>query len=315
MQRHNSDLDDNEKTAVSGDVVHGHKVGGDQFNIGNMNNVQGVAVGDGASVTTINHYHNAQPLPQEKPKLSIEPAMVLIPAGIFVMGSDQHEPEEAPLHTAELPAFYIGTYPITNQEYAEFVWDTGRVVESVLLWNGNSPPDDKLQHPVTGVTWYEALAYCEWLTERSGRQYALPSEAQWEKAARGGNGRLYPWGGDWDPSRCNADQDTLTPVDAFPMQSEYGCFDMVGNGREWTATIWGKSVMRPDKISTYPWQNDRRNTINEPSTTRRIFRGGSASTPLDFRCTIRRSYLPEKSGPKRNRHGFRVARLLPDNPE
>ncbi len=310
MQQHNPVPDDDGgQTAVSPDTIHGRKidgdiVGGDKITVGELKNVSGVAIGEGASVTVINYSSDDK----EKPKLPFEPDMVLIPSAPFIMGSDVDEPEEAPCHVVNLPDFYIGMYPITNAQFAQFIWKTGRAADGALLWNGNEPAEDKLQHPVTGVTWVEAVAYCAWLAEETGRSYTLPSEAQWEKAARGVNGRLFPWGDEWDSARCNAEYDTLTPVGAFPVQSEYGCCDMVGNGREWTASIWGENSRQPDKIATYPWQDDRRNDLSEPSTTRRIFRGGGAKQPHDFRCTARGGYLPEKRGPKRNRHGFRVAR-------
>ncbi len=280
-------------------------VGGDRISIGDLKNTEGVAIGEGASVT-INHYH-LSPDKQEKTKLPFEPDMVLIPSAPFIMGSDVDEPEEAPRHVVQLPDFYISMYPITNAQFAHFLWETGGIAHAALLWNGNEPPDDKLDHPVTGVTWYEAAMYCEWLAAETKRPYTLPTEAQWEKAARGVDGRLFPWGDEWDAGRCNAEYGTITPVGAFPVQNEYGCCDMVGNGREWTASIWGEHVRQPDKLGTYPWQNDRRNALGEPSTTRRIYRGGGAKKSHDFRCSARGGTLPEKRGPRRNRHGFRVA--------
>jgi len=244
-----------------------------------------------------------------------EPETVFIPNGSFLMGSqpgDGIPVHETPQFEITLPAYRMGKYPVTNEQYAHFVWKTGRVVSPSLHWNGNAPPDDALAYPVTAVTWYEALAYCEWLSASTSRLYTLPTEAQWEKAARGEDGRIYPWGNEWDSTRCNADFDTITSVKAYPAQNEVGCFDMVGNGREWTSTIWGAESRQPDQKFTYPWQDDRRNELSEPSTTRRIFRSGKAKEPIGFRCTARGGYLPEKSGPKRNRHGFRVV-LLPTN--
>ena len=312
MQRQNSGLNVERETAVTSDIMQGRKVdgdviGGDKITVGDIEGGYTV-VGTGAQLTV--NIHNEAPPTPEKPKLAIEPDMTFIPSGFFVMGSDEDTPEESPQHAVNLPDFHISIYPITNEEFAQFIWKTGRAASTALRWHGNEPPNGKLRHPVTGVTWYEALAYCEWLSALSGRQYALPSEAQWEKSARGADGRLFPWGNDWDAARCNAAYDVITPVDAYPAQSVYGCFDMVGNGREWTTTIWGSDARHPDKITAYPWQDDRRNELSEPSTTRRIFRGGRAKEPHGFRCTARNGYLPEKSGPKRNRHGFRVV-LLP----
>ena len=121
-------------------------------------------------------------------------------------------------------------------------------------WSSSTPPPDKLNHPVQGVRWSDALAYCEWLREETGRPYSLPSEAQWEKAARGTDGRSYPWGDEWEADRCNHQSDETTAVDAFPAQSSYGCFDLVGNIREWTRTIWGVTRPRPDDKFRYPWR-------------------------------------------------------------
>ncbi len=243
-------------------------------------------------------------------RLDFEPETARIPAGSFLMGSDRDNPEEAPCHTAELPAFAIGIYPVTNEQYGRFIRDSRRVAGPNVLWAGNLPPPDRLTHPVTGVTWYEALDYCRWLSQATGRAYSLPTEAQWEKAARGTDGRVFPWGNDWLPDRCNTSPDNWTAVDAYPAQSIYGCFDMAGNAREWTLTGWGRDPRTPDRLFAYPWRDDRRNDPGEPSTTRRVFRGGRAAEPNDYRCSARGGFLPDKPGPSSNRHGFRVALKL-----
>ncbi len=257
-----------------------------------------------------NYYQSPEGEPVEVQPLSFEPETVLIEAGPFVMGSNEGKPQESPQHTVELSEYRIGKYPVTNRQYVEFIRQTGRVVETALLWDGNQPPKDKLNHPVTGVTWYEALEYCQWLSKQTRRKYTLPSEAQWEKAARGIDGRLYPWGNKWEPDRCNLNSEELVLVDAFPEQNEYGCSDLIGNAREWTSTLWGTSRQTPDPEFRYHWKNDGRDNLTAPKTTRRVYRGGTAEDIADFRCSTRGGYLPEKPGPKRNRHGFRVV-LLP----
>ena len=243
------------------------------------------------------------------PRLPYEPECVLIPAGPFLMGCDA-DPLAAPRHTVDLPAYWIGVYPVTNAQYAHFIWKTKRVAGKELLWLGNTPAPGQERRPVAGVSWCDALAYCDWLSAQTGRRYALPSEAQWEKAARGADGRLYPWGDAWDPDRCNSDPDGLTAVDAFPAQSAYGCYDMAGNAREWTTTLWGIKPGEPEERYRYPWANDGRDDLTAPPTTRRVFRGGRGDAPAAYRCSARGAYLPQKSGPPNQRHGFRVI-LLP----
>ena len=244
-------------------------------------------------------------------RLDFEPETARIPAGSFLMGSDRDGPAEAPCHVVDLPAFAIGVYPVTNEQFARFIRDTRRVAGPALLWDGNRPPTDRLNHPVTGVTWHEASDYCLWLTQATGRPYALPTEAQWEKAARGTNGRVFPWGDEWQANRCHATPGDTAPVDAFPAQSIYGCHDMVGNAREWTLSAWGRDPRAPDRLSAYPWRDDGRNDPDQPATTRRVFRGGRAADPSGYRCSARGGFLPDKPGPTGNRHGFRVV-LMPE---
>ncbi len=262
-------------------------------------------VTDGGTVIGVNHeehhHYHAQSTP-EKPRLSHEPETVLIPAGTFLMGSAE---EDSP-YTIDLPIFRMGIYPITNDQYTQFLWKTGRVANKEMLWDGNKPSADRLRHPVMGVTWYDAMDYCRWLCEETGRDYTLPSEAQWEKGARGTDGRFYPWGNDWEPDRCNRELDTVTAVSTYPPQTPYGCYDMVGNLREWTTTLWGNSPQQPDPRYHPPWQADSRDDLTAPATTRRIFRGGHGNTADHYRCRQRSSYLPDRPGPRRQRHGFRV---------
>jgi formylglycine-generating enzyme required for sulfatase activity len=242
-------------------------------------------------------------------RLPYEPETIYIPAGSFLIGSEPGEGVskwETPQHEVELPAYRIGKYPIINEEFAEFIRQTGRPVAPTAGWEGQSPPADKLNYPLVGITWYDALAYCEWLSERTGRSYTLPSEVQWEKAARGTDGRIYPWGNDWDENRCNHDSDQITPKDAYSEgSSPYGCYDMVGNVREWTRTIWG--VRRHVPQFRYPWANDGRDDLSATKLALRIYRGGAANDPIDkLRCSARNAYSPDRPGPPEKRHGFRV---------
>lgn len=255
--------------------------------------------------------HDAGSRTEPKPHLPYEPETILIPAGPFLMGSDLPDTHERPPHTVELDQYCLGKYPVTNKQYFQFVRQTGHLVTPVLLWDGQIPPDNKLNHPVTGVSWYEALAYCQWLSQQTGRTYSLPSEAQWEKAARGPNGRIYPWGNIWQEGRCNFQPNQITAVAAYPPQNEYGCYDMIGNVREWTSTLWGYQRAVPDPAFSYPWvANDGRDDLSAPGHLRRVYRGGAADNVVDLRCSRRGGYLPDRPGPRGNRHGFRVMQIL-----
>lgn len=254
------------------------------------------------------HYYQTAPKPTI-PILPYEPETVLIPAGAFVMGDDEMSFAQ-PQHVVELAAFRIGRFPITQRQYATFLRKTGGAATPELNWYGNQPPKGSERMPVSGVTWYEAVAYCEWLSEQSGRTYQLPSEAQWEKSARGTEGNRFPWGDEMQPQRCNTDLKQITPIDAFPAQSPYGCYDMVGNVREWCSTLWGSSPREPDPHLRYPWADDGRDDLTAAWTTRRVFRGGRGREETALYCSNRDSYLPNRAGPRINRHGFRVVLLL-----
>ncbi len=238
-----------------------------------------------------------------------EPETVYIPAGLFQMGRDGGPDVpawEKPCHTVDLPDYRIAKYPITNQQYYEFVRKTSQNVNPEMGWDGRKPPDDQLKLPVIGVTWYQAMAYCAWLSQETGRKYALPNEAQWEKAARGTQGWLYPWGNAWQEGRSNPNAAQVTGVDAFPAQSPFGCYDMVGNIREWTLTLWGDSRVNPS--FTYPWpeKEDGRNDPSANSLVRRVYRGGASANPAEMTCTARSGFPPDKTGFPGKRHGFRV---------
>ena len=129
-----------------------------------------------------------------------EPETVYIPPGKFFMGREpgpQIPAWESPAHEVDLPAYRIGKYPVTNRQYAEFILQTRQSINPEAGWLGRTPPPDQLDYPVAGVTWYQAMQYCAWLSEKTGRNYTLPNEAQWEKAARGQQGPIYPWGNEW----------------------------------------------------------------------------------------------------------------------
>ncbi len=217
-------------------------------------------------------------LARSVPLLPFEPETVYIPPGSFQMGRDggsEVDAWEKPCHLVNLPGYRIGLFPLTNRQFLEFVRQTGELVNPESGWDGQSPPPDRLDSPMIGVTWYQAMAYCEWLSKVTGRQYTLPSEAQWEKAARG---------------------------------NEYGIFGMVGSVREWTLSLWGENPAAPRFF--YPWADDERNDPKASPLVRRVFRGGTAEIPEEMTCTARGGFDPNKTGPPRKRHGFRVVRIV-----
>lgn len=166
-------------------------------------------------------------------------SMVLVPAGPFRMGTDNERADEQdrPQHTVNLPAFRIDKYLVTNAQYARFVAATGH--RPPLDWKDGHIPQGEQMRPVTMVSWYDARAYAKWAGKR------LPTEAEWEKAARGTDGRRWPWGDKMDPARLNTyyNVGSATNVDAYPTgASPYGALDMAGNVDEWTA----------DEFTPYP---------------------------------------------------------------
>lgn len=157
--------------------------------------------------------------------------MVYVPGGEFTLGRDGGREDESPQQTIYVDGFNIDVYPVTNAEYRAFVEATGH--RAPRHWKDGQIPPGKEDHPVVWVSWEDAAAYAAWAGKR------LPSEIEWEKAARGTDGRLYPWGDVFDSARCNsreAELEDTSPVGAYPEgASPYGALDMCGNVWEWTA--------------------------------------------------------------------------------
>jgi formylglycine-generating enzyme required for sulfatase activity len=231
--------------------------------------------------------------------------MVLIPAGEFTMGSDPgSDPyaldDEQPQHTLYLPDYYLAKTPVTNAQYAAFVQAASHDPPS--HWDGVKPPSGKEDHPVVNVTWHDAMAYSNWLAQATGKPYRLPSEAEWEKGARGSDGRIYPWGNQWDAERCNCGEggktDT-TPVGAYPEgASPYGLLDMAGNVNEWT---WSAD-------EDYPYDpEDGREDLEVSDAAKRVWRGGAFFDSWRFmRCASRHGAYPDGSLDIAD-FGFRIA--------
>jgi formylglycine-generating enzyme required for sulfatase activity len=154
--------------------------------------------------------------------------LVLVPGGSFSVGDDSFG--GIPETIVEVDDFLIGRFEVSNDEFARYVEATEAVPP--YDWVKGSCPEDRRRHPVI-VPYMDAVAYAEWVGCR------LPTKFEWERAARGDDGRNYPWGNEFDPSRCNSDQDPeigdTVPVDSFPEGvSPYGCYNMAGNVKEWT---------------------------------------------------------------------------------
>ncbi len=155
--------------------------------------------------------------------------MMKIPSGFFWMGGETEE-DEYPLHKVHLDTYYIDRFEVTNLLYSYFINNTG--YEKPEKWNSSIVPPEEEQFPVEGVSWEDARNYAHWAGKR------LPTEAEWEKAARGNDKRIYPWGNDFRSSFCNSLESGIrqkTAVGTFPKGiSPYGCADMAGNILEWT---------------------------------------------------------------------------------
>ena len=173
--------------------------------------------------------------PEAPPTIGI---MVEIPAGTFVLGNDNSDPNEAPAQDMDLPAFMIDTFEVTNADFANFVEAAGYVTyregeESAQYWRA-AYAEGKDNHPVVFVTFEDAQAFCEWAGKR------LPTEFEWEKAARGPEGYLYPWGNDYDAAMLNGKDSGLrgtTAAGSYPPNS-YALFDVAGNVKEWVESLY-----------------------------------------------------------------------------
>ena len=225
------------------------------------------------------------------------PELVVIPAGEFVMGTADGEDDERPPRRVYLDEFLISTKPVTNEEYWAFVRETGhrapaiydlplvvtaggrererafRAAGQPYVWLEAEPAPDRLQHPVTLVRWDDAVAYCNWVSNTTGRTVRLPSEAEWEKAARGGlESKRYSWGDRLDRNMANFLTDpTLkalhgtTRCGSYPPNG-FGLFDTSGNVWEWVQDWYD-----PHYYSSAPFENPAGPLHGQL----RVLRGGS----------------------------------------
>jgi formylglycine-generating enzyme required for sulfatase activity len=216
-------------------------------------------------------------------KIQISFDWIEIPAGEFLMGSNPIQPitsypDESPEHQIDLEEFFISAKPITNAQYEKFVLSTG--YKKPGHWIGGVVPSQKKEHPVTYIDWDDANAFASWCGA------SLPSEAQWEKSARGSDGRLFPWG-DAEPTSEDANFGNLigdtTEVGIHKSgASVYGVLDLAGNVWEWTSSIHRE----------YPYNsNDGREDVNLWGA--RVVRGGNyLSAAKNIRCADRHSIYP-----------------------
>ena len=259
------------------------------------------------------------------------PHFIAIPATPFLLGTPERDlsalakayggtresyREESPQHTLTLRAFEMAQTPVTNALYATYVAATG--ARPPTHWRGAQPPAELRDHPVVEVSWHDARAFCGWLSGAAdappkpatqwlrsvvrrplSAAYRLPTEAEWELAARGSDGREFPWGDQWDAARANTGSGgpaTTTPVGAYPAgASPFGALDMCGNVWEWTSSL--------DALYPYEPRDGRKKPRAEG---RRILRGGCYANPHGYgRCACRFRMTPQVTNAFL---GFRLAR-------
>jgi len=247
------------------------------------------------------------------PRPKIEFDWVTIPAGSFIMGSNDGEYDQKPAHDVYLPEYYAARVPVTNEQWVVFLKESGysrawlddwwqwihqnkegQEIHIVGKASSLRIPPGKEKHPVVCINWYDAVAFCEWANtliptplpkspfgDKGEGKIKLPTEAEWEKAARGTDGRKYPWGNNAPTDQlCNFNGNVkyTTPVGAYPKgASPYGLLDMAGNVWEWTLSDY----------KSYPYNADdgRENSLGDSA---KILRGGSWYDGTDhLRCAYR----------------------------
>ncbi len=235
------------------------------------------------------------------PKAQYIPVALNIPAGPFWIGNAPGDPEaggdEKPQRELDLPGYQIGRFPVTNAEYACFVHASQYTPPD--HWPNGWVPVGLEDHPVVNVSWEDVEVYCQWISQITGRQYRLPTEEEWEKAARGGlpETRRYPWGDEWRPGMCNTIElarGKTSPIHEFEQvnASPFGAVDMAGNVWEWTA---GSYKCDPDRLDASPHYGH----------LDRVVRGGSwQNSRQSARISCRGQCKPDERHPYL---GFRVA--------
>lgn len=251
------------------------------------------------------------------------PEMVTLPSGTFLMGSPESDrdgySDERPQHRVTIGyRFALGRYPVTVAEFSRFADASGHCQEGGLhVWMDSGGWKEELAkswrypgfsqtdfHPVVGISWWDAVAYCEWLAEETGEPYRLPSEAEWEYACRAGTTKRYAFGDRITPTDANYTESELgetTEAGTYPPNS-WGLYDMHGNVWEWVEDNWHGYDGAPNDGSA--WTDGERSEINRSY----IYRGGSWGSPPRFLGSAFRSGKPPHI--RLDVHGFRVARTL-----
>ena len=228
-----------------------------------------------------------------KNKASVIPGMVYIPAGEFRMGSNSGKSDAQPTHKVYLDAFYMDIYEVTNEQYKEFIDSTGHPAPFLdpakypwaekYNWKDGMYPEGTEKYPVVLVSWDDANTYAKWHGKR------LPTEAEWERAAKGRKNRLYPWGNEWDPTKCNSRENGLKSaqtVDSYKEGvSEFGLFNMAGNVWEWCSDWYAKDY----------YKKSLKESPKGPEVgATKVIRGGSWDTYgiHRLRCDARESQFP-----------------------
>jgi formylglycine-generating enzyme required for sulfatase activity len=220
--------------------------------------------------------------------------MALIPEGEFVMGSNERWDDEAPEHISSTNAFHMDLNEVTNSDYKNFVVATQQVAP--YHWPEGNIPKSKERHPVVYVSWFDASNYCKWAGKR------LPTEQEWEKAARGQDGLIYPWGNQWSLDKSNHPYKHSTgtePIGSYPEgRSPYGINDMSGNVWEWVDSYYLPHPGNPVTRAEY-------------GKDKRVLKGGSWFDCLSYGCglsapTFNRSFFTPEV--KNNSFGFRCAK-------
>jgi formylglycine-generating enzyme required for sulfatase activity len=242
----------------------------------------------------------ATPTAENKAQPGADDGMVHIAGGDFTMGRDDGELIERPAHKITVDPFLLDAYEVTCEEYAGFIKDTGW--RSPPRWQGASYPQGEARYPVAGVTWDDANEFIRWRSQRDGVTYRLPTEEEWEFAARGAQGRLYPWGDIWREGVANiggASHNGPVNVGSFKDgATPEGVYDLIGNVWEWTS-----SELKPYPGGSLP---------EVLPGDYRVMRGGSWNTRENLTATYR-GYWYVRGDHDYSKTGFRCARDAPQD--